>query len=329
MGGRTALLLAAALCLGTTAAQAAGVRFFDVPAVETSRTLTGAVWYPCGSPQNETRAGNGVVVGTKDCAIVGDKLPLIVVSHGREGWFGGHQATAAGLADAGFIVAAISHPGDNASDKSRVDDLSVLVERPADIKRLIDFMLGAWPDAPKIDRERIGLFGFSMGGYTGLVVIGANPDLRKGVPGCEGSNFRACEQLRNNELPAEAPTHDPRVKAAVIVDPGPSIFFPAENLKDVKVPIQLWSSDPKLSSSYVSGCCGLGLRSRLPSSPDFHLASNAIHFSFLPSCSAVEMKESPRICVDAPDFDRAAFHKDFDATVLAFFRKHLLEAERP
>ena len=325
----SALLLAVAFWLAATAAQAAGVRLFDVPAAKAIRTLAGAVWYPCAALQEQTSAGGRTIIGTQDCPLVGDKLPLIVVSHGREGWFGGHHATAAALADAGFIVAAISHPGDNASDKSRVGDLSVLVDRPVDIKRLIDFMLGAWPDAPKIDRERIGLFGYSMGGYTGLVVIGAEPDFRKGVPGCEGSTFRACEQLRNNELPTEPLTHDPRVKAAVIVDPGPSIFFPADSLKAVKVPVQLWSSDPKLSSSYVSGCCGLGLRSRLPSSPDFRLASNAIHFSFLPPCSATEMQEFPRICADAPGFDRAAFHKDFDATVLVFFRKHLVGTGKP
>jgi predicted dienelactone hydrolase len=57
----------------------------------------------------------------------------------------------------------------------------LLIERPADIKRLTDFMLGAWPEAAKIDRERIGLFGFSRGGYTGLVVIGGNPDFRAGL----------------------------------------------------------------------------------------------------------------------------------------------------
>jgi predicted dienelactone hydrolase len=33
----------------------------------------------------------------------------------------------------------------------------------------------------------------------------------------------------------------------------------------------------------------------------------------------------PDICTDPPGFDRAAFHKDFDARVLAFFRKTLGE----
>jgi predicted dienelactone hydrolase len=124
-----------------------------------------------GTPQQHVDIGGKVVIGTRDCPIVGDKLPLIVVSHGRAGWFGGHHDTAAALADAGLVVAAINHPGDTATDKSRVDDLSVFVERPLEIKRLIDFILGA-PDSGKIDREGIGLFGFSMGGYTGLVVAG-------------------------------------------------------------------------------------------------------------------------------------------------------------
>ena len=41
------------------------------------------------------------------------KLPLVVFSHGTAGWFGGHHDTAAALADAGFVVAAINHSGDN------------------------------------------------------------------------------------------------------------------------------------------------------------------------------------------------------------------------
>lgn len=322
---RALLLLSAVFCLATTLAQAAGVVFFDVPADETRKVLTAAVWYPCSAAQQETNVGNRVIVGTRDCSIAGEKLPLIAISHGRAGWFGGHHDTAAAIADAGFVVAAINHPGDNTSDKSRVDHLSVLTERPADIKRLIDFMLDVWPDASRLDRERIGFFGFSMGGYTGLVVVGGNPDFRKDLPGCKESSFRACEQIRNNEVGVEAPIHDPRVKAAVIVDPGPSIFFSADDLKDVKVPIQLWSSDPKLAADYVSGCCAVGINRRLPSGADYRVVANANHFSFLPPCSALEMKELARICADAPGFDRVAFHKLFHADVIAFYRNHLRE----
>jgi predicted dienelactone hydrolase len=49
------------------------------------------------------------------------------------------------LADAGFVAVAINHPGDTTSDMSRSGDLSVFIERPTDIKRLIDFMIDASP----------------------------------------------------------------------------------------------------------------------------------------------------------------------------------------
>jgi predicted dienelactone hydrolase len=55
---------------------------------------------------------------------------------------------------------------------SRSGDLSVFIERPNDIKRLIDFMIGASPAASNIDPGRSGFFGFSRGGYTGLVLVG-------------------------------------------------------------------------------------------------------------------------------------------------------------
>src|SRR5260370_14074923 len=117
--------------------------------------LTGAVWYPCAAPQQETKIGGRVITGPKACPTAGEKLPFIVLSHGRTAWFGAHHDTAVALADAGFVVAAINHPGDNSFDHSQTDDLSVFVERPVDIKRLVDFMLGAWSDAAKIDHERI------------------------------------------------------------------------------------------------------------------------------------------------------------------------------
>ena len=163
----------------------------------------------------------------------------------------------------------------------------------------------------------------------GSLSSGATPTSERYLPGCKGSNFRACEQLRNGEAHLEQPTHDARIKAAVIVDPGPGIFFPTASLEAVRVPVQLWSSDPNLSSNYESGCCAVGINRRMPTSPDYHLVSGAIHFSFLPPCSESEAKESSRICTDAPGFDRVAFHKEFNATIFAFLRKHILGAETP
>jgi predicted dienelactone hydrolase len=225
-----------------------GFRLLDVPADPAGPALEGAMWYPCSEPAGEIDLGKITatfeitVTGVKDCPISGDKLPLVVVSHGKGSHFVLHRDTAETLAAAGFIVAAINHPGDNFLDISRSGDLPVMVERPTDIKRLIDFMLGASPAASRIDPEHIGFFGFSRGGYTGLVLIGGDPDWASDTDFCPQSSFHWCEQIGRREFPTQPLVHDVRINAAVIVDPL-AVFFTADSFAAVKVPVQLWASE--------------------------------------------------------------------------------------
>jgi predicted dienelactone hydrolase len=323
-------VFATAFLLAVPAAQAAGLKAFDIPASPGGPAIRGLVWHPCAEPPQEIDARGGrTFFAVNDCPITGDKLPLIVISHGRRGWLGGHHDTAAALADAGFIVLAINHPGDTERDTSGTDSLAVLVERPADIKRSIDYILETWPDASRIDARRIGFYGFSFGGYTGLVVIGANPDLRKGLPNCQTSNLRACKELENNETPTQPIIHDPRVKAAIIVDPYPVFFFSKEGLKDVTIPVQFWSSDITQAGDHLSGCCAAAIYNSLPSRPEYHFVTDAKHFSFLALCTPKEKAQFAPICTDAPGFDRVDFHKHFHDQAIAFFKKYLGETATP
>jgi len=137
------LVLAILLFCAETTAHAAGLKFIDIPADEQAPALHGAVWYPCAAPPGPVTLGRIVVPAVKDCPVTGTKLPLIVVSHGNLGWFGGHHDTAEALANAGYVVVAITHPGDTSSDPGRS-----VFERPADIKRLIDYMIATCPTMP-------------------------------------------------------------------------------------------------------------------------------------------------------------------------------------
>lgn len=326
---RRPLVFAVLFFVAIAAAQAAGVKNFDIPASPAGPAIRLLVWTPCAQPPQEMEARGATFFAVPGCPVTGEKLSLIVMSHGRRGWFGAHHDTAAALADAGFVVAALNHPTDTMRDTSGTDSLAVLVERPTDIKRLVDYMLDGWPDASRIDAQRIGLYGFSFGGYTGLVVIGGNPDLRKGLASCQTSDLRACKQLENDELPDQPVIHDPRVKAAVIIDPFPVFVFPAENLKAITVPVQLWSSDPAQNADGLSGCCATAVNERLAAKPDYHFVENAKHFSFLATCTPQETAAAPRICTDAPGFDRVDFHSRLHADVVAFFRKHFADGARP
>jgi predicted dienelactone hydrolase len=314
-----AFAVALALCIGTTAVQAAGFRLVDIPADADGPAIHGAIWAPCAEPAAEINLANVTLSGAKDCPISGDKLPLVVISHGHGGSFVGHHDTAETLADAGFVVAAINHPGDTASDMSRAEDPSEFIERPIDIKRLIDFMLGASPAAAKIDPTRIGIFAFSRGGYTGLAVIGADADWDSVTRRCEGATVPVCDQIRNKEYPAYL-THDPRVKAAVIANPL-AVYFTAASLASVKVPVQLWNAEHGGDGVEPEDVAMVdkSLRAR----HEYHFVRNAGHFVFLAPCPADLATRRPELCVDPPGFDRVAFHKQFNADVLAFFQANL------
>ncbi len=311
-------VLALALCTLALPSFAAGFRVIAVPADAEGPAMTGGLWYPCTEPPGTTRLGPYILPVSKDCPLSGEKHPLIVVSHGRGGTFLGHHDTAEALADAGFIVAAINHPGDTASDKSRISELSVYVSRPADIKRLIDYMLASSPAAPFIDPSRIGFFGFSRGGYTGLAIIGANADFANATALCGDSQMRVCRQIRTRDFPGPIP-HDPRIKAAVVADPL-AIFFTAEAVAPIKTPVQLWASE--------LGGDGVLLRDVAPldttlSAPhEFHVVRNAGHFAFF-LCPPALMQDYPDLCTDRDGFDRAVFHKEFNAAVVKFLQSNL------
>ncbi|MGY8667765.1 dienelactone hydrolase family protein [Bradyrhizobium sp. UFLA05-109] len=318
--------LASAFCLMATLVQAAGFRLITVPAEAGFPEIRAAVWSPCLEKAGEVKFRTTTLPATQDCVVSGEELPLIVISHGYGGSFVGHHDTAEALADGGFVVVALNHPVDaGGGDMSRADTLAAWTERPADITRVIDYMLTAWPDHSKLDRQNIGFFGFSRGGYTGLVVAGGNPDLRKAVAFCpEGSPKPSCAELRRNEIPTQAFGHDQRVKALVIADPAFGPLFDPDGLKSVKIPTQLWASElsgedrtgGEVTPAYVSA-----IDRDLPVKPDYHLVPGAGHYAFLPPCAPDLAKRLPNICTDRPGFDRVAFHTEFNAAVLAFLRK--------
>lgn len=308
------------LCLGSPV-RAAGIQLLD-----SDSNLAGAIWYPCADKPQSVPLGNLTVQfntslpGVKDCPVTGTKLPLVIVSHGRGGWFAGHDDVVDALVDAGFVVAAINHTGDNGKDASLRDSLSVLASRPADMIRLLDFMLKDWKDRAAIDPAKVGFFGFSLGAYTGLVLAGGNPDFRRIAPYCKDTDTsRACEQFRSGDIPPNPP-HEPRIRAAVLADTAVNFAFTQENLSGIRIPMQIWRSrhggagvDPKNSALTAS---------HLPNTPEVHTVP-AGHFAFLPPCSAEFAEKLPRFCTDPPGFDRIAFHREFDAGIVRFFREHL------
>ncbi len=314
------LAYAIVLCCLAPRAEAAGIQLLDF-----DPNLAGAIWYPCAGEPTPVPLGSLTVgpietlMGVKDCPIADAKLPLIILSHGRGAYFGAHHDTAEALADAGFVVAAINYPGDNGNDLSKRDDLSVFASRPVDTIRLLDFVLHDWKNNAAVDPARVGFFGFSKGGYTGFVLMGVTPDFNRFAKFCQ-EKADVCERLHNGEGVTNLPS-DARIKAAVIVDPM-NVVFTRDNLAAIRIPLQFWRSE--LGGPGVGdGSGNARIADSLPGKPEIHVVP-AGHFTFLAPCSPQLAAAIPRICTDVPaGFDRAAFHHNFNASVVRFFQEQL------
>src|SRR5271169_1933611 len=312
--------------LAATPALSAGFEQVMVPDPDGAPLEVG-IWYPSEAPAAPQPLGLFAQTVANGGTVAGRGLPLIVMSHGTGGSFEGHYDTALALGEAGFVVAAVTHTGDNYRDRCQAGRLE---NRPRQIKVLIDYMLAQWQHHDAIDPSRIGIFGFSAGGFTALVAIGGTPDLETVAPHCAAHPDEwSCRRLKERKINVSAGTagqppnwvHDPRIAAAVIASPALGYAFSAEALAAVTVPIQLWRGDSDEILPHPN--YAQAVYDRLAVKPEYHVVRNAGHFAFLAPCTPSLAAMVPEICHDPEDFDRAAFHREFNPAVVAFFKAKL------
>lgn len=311
--------------LAGTCAHAAGFQNGSAADPE-GKPLVIGIWYPSQATAQPVSMGPTTMIVAVNGGVQGKALPLVVISHGTSSSFLAHFDTAIALADAGFVVVAVTHAGDNYADQSRSADI---MDRPRQISRVIDHMLSAWDGRAAIDPARIGMFGYSAGGFTTLVNIGGIPDFTTVGPMCRQypADF-ACQLIARSGSNVAAPpastsarAADPRIKAAVVAAPALGFTFSPDGLKNVKVPMQLWRAENDVLVPHPR--YAEAVRLAMPQAPEYHVVASAKHYDFMAPCSTALASMAPSICTSATDFDRAAFHASFNAAVVGFLSKTL------
>jgi predicted dienelactone hydrolase len=287
------------------------------------------IWYPSNAQPSAHPLGLFSQNVAADSRVFGEHLPIVLISHGASGNLASHYDTAIALAQAGFVVAALTHTGDNSSDQRYIGNRIDLIERPRQVKVVLDWMLSSWADRSHLDPERVGMFGFSLGGFTTLVEIGGTPELERmmllcsthpDAPECAFIKQRHGDGLNPN--PAKPIwMHDARIKAAVVAAPAVSFLFGPGDLRQVGIPVQLWRAekDTQAPDPWNSAI----VRKELSKSPEEHTVPGQDHYIFLAPCSDALAAAVRAICHDAAGFDRTAFHQNFNQSVVAFFSREL------
>jgi predicted dienelactone hydrolase len=324
----------AALLSGGAIAQDYRTALSTLSIADDTRPLEGFIWYPTDATEGAVAAhGNKVWEGIQaipDAAPAGGRFPLVVLSHGMFGNAMNQSWLADALAQRGYVVAAIDHPGTSTWNRDP-DARRQLWERPRDISRVIEALISD----PRVDPDRIYMAGHSLGGFTAALLAGARYDA-EGMDAFCGANpvelvcgiFAAWQVAQTPEDRAAmmADLSDPRIDAFALFDMGGAQALSRDSLGAIARPALVYGA-PVVEL----GGLDLDVQSRAlvaamdPAVVTYHEPEALAHFDFLGACTAdaitILSEEEPDdvfVCIDGQD-DRRAEQAVIIDEVAAFF----------
>ncbi|NTX38322.1 MULTISPECIES: hypothetical protein [unclassified Myxococcus] len=288
--------------------------------------LRGVVLYPSTKASKPFPVDLLQLDAGKDLPPIPGRHPLVLISHGHMGTRWGHSDLASALARKGFVVASLDHAGNTHNDGARSGTDEVFLGRALQVRTLLDSVLTDAVMGPLVDPSRVGAMGFSLGGYTVLLLGGASPDFGKLGPYCEdAAHARSVLCTEMKAVRAVRPelrggTREPRIRSLFVMAPV-GVFFDEAGLKDVKVPVRLYAAE---QDEVLDGVAqALRVRDALPQQPEYTQVPKAGHFVFLAPCRAEMAKHTPEICVDPPGVDRVKLHRELSQDAVRFFSRTL------
>lgn len=246
--------------------------------------------------------------------------PLVLLLHGAGGNWSELAPLGAALAGAGIAAAGFTQQ----ADRSAPNAFARMAGRARAASQVLDAVLTQ--AGSRVDPARIGVFGYSAGATAALLLIGGRADPARWRALCAATpQERFCQSPfgRAALAAADAPAFtafDPRFRAAMLAAPALGFLFAAEGLRGVpsRTAVRLWraGADSLLAEPFHAEA----ISPLLPGHPVPIVVPGADHWVFTPPCDAERRQAQPWLCADPPGFDRAAFHRTFQADAIAFFR---------
>ena len=182
--------------------------------------------------------------------------PLVIMSHG----FGADRRFLAYLAQHlaahGLTVVAIEHPGSNvealAQPTGAILPAQEFIDRPQEVSLVLDYLAERNEDTfvfrNRFNLDNVTLVGHSLGGYTGLVLAGADLDqaaLGTFCQSLEANAMTPADWLQCAAMDLQMPSAelaDDRITQLVILNPIIGQLFGADGLAEVDVPTLMLTS---------------------------------------------------------------------------------------
>jgi predicted dienelactone hydrolase len=304
------------------------------------------VWYPAAGGSEEKSLDLGpanqplffVGAAAPDAEFADTRRrPVILFSHG----FGGTARIMAWfttvLAQQGYVVIAVDHPGNNGIDKMTVAGATMFWDRPGDLQAALDVVAADRTISPHMDLKRLGVAGFSAGGFTALAAAGAKVDVQRFMAFCKDhpddgvckpqqelavTQEQAMAALTSPELAPEfAHANDDHsirgVRAVFAMAPAIVQAFDPASLSAMTTPVSivLGEADP-VAPPHTNG----GVAARLIPRAQLKALPGVGHYDFLATCSP---QARARIAVCQTQVPQGPTHVAALQAALVFFGRNL------
>lgn len=304
---------------------------------DSDRPLKASVWYPSQTTfPTEKIAENAAFLGT-DVVRVGTPMPgefpLVVISHGYRGNWRNQNWLATKLAQDGYVVASLDHPGTTSFDHSS-QAAAQWWQRAGDLSRLLDWLLNESYLLPNIDANNVTAIGHSLGGWTVMLLAGAQFDRDQLKQECSlKASPRVCGLMA--ELGLDQPQigepndslQDERIKRVVSLDLGLARSLSRQSLRALTSPTLILAADVDIGDLPQAEESGF-LAQYIPENKRQYIVySDAAHFSFMQLCKpgAIEMIEEEEpgdgiVCKDGNERSRDELHQVMYQDVIRFIQ---------
>ena len=258
------------------------------------------------------------------------QAPLVVLAPGLNTDMNALLYVGETLASHGYAVASLDFPFTSADTMTAaikgtgaIPPANAWYRQPFTVSELIDQVEKRWGN--RVDTQRVGVLGQSLGGYTVTALAGAELDWPNLVRGCQQLNDPRTVVLNPaivwqctapGRVVKQASFRDPRVKVAVAVNPVTNPIFSSQSMSRVAVPMLVIAGMKDVFAPPVSQQLTPFTSLRQPGSV-LAVQKNGTHLSFLDATSNL-----PAV-ITGPDQSLA--RKELQGMAKLFFDRHLLD----
>lgn len=303
-----------------------------------NRPVKTEVWYPTEDTTKMNVTENypfKLPPTSKDADMISGTFPLLLLSHGTGGNRISQMWLASELAASGFVVASVDHYG-NTLDNKIPENFVKVWDRPLDITFALNNLLRNSKVGSKIDTSKIGMAGFSLGGYTAIALAGGelNYDLLREFSNTEeGKNefdlpeLGDVSKLITPEIVAKGnhdfeDLKDSRIKAFVAMAPAIGQGFDRkEQFTNVNNPLLIIGAENDDRTPIVTNA--KHYHSLIEGSEYTELEGAVGHYVFMNEATSGLKGNAPVIFEDDETVDRREIHNKVADLVLSFFNKEL------